>query len=303
MKETHNSTDHLLPGVNYQDWSRAPRWIHKVSLFSVSLRQSGRQEWPLRQGLKCGSCNVQCYPLVDANKIQHSPLHIKLGVMKNIVKTIDREDIGLLSSRISMEKFKAGIYLTALKLENLWKAQCLTKHWAKLNCPPGSHWSQQLQTSWETPGVQNTRRKLKNYWWVSANSGNECQSNCTFCSHTWTISQELWRFEWRAEWALSPSNGRALTKPVERKFSRWLRLVLETGCGSWQAQEEIPEKPFHPWICSFVHFSIYYGTVGAFGKYICPKFSIICFNKKINRVIILLDTFQVRVRILKIWSD
>ena len=39
-----------------------------------------RQEWPLRQGLKTGSHNVQCHPLVEPNKIRLPPLDIKLGV-------------------------------------------------------------------------------------------------------------------------------------------------------------------------------------------------------------------------------
>ena len=69
----------------------------------------------------------------------------------------------------------------------------------------------------------------------------------TLQSH-WLFSKELWRFEWRAPWQLLPRNlhyGRVLAKPMGCKLSHWLLLVIETGCGSCQAQEEVPEKTFH----------------------------------------------------------
>ena len=53
-----------------------------------------RQEWPSRQGLKPASHNVLSHPLVEPSKTLISPLHIKLGLMKNFVKTLDREDRG-----------------------------------------------------------------------------------------------------------------------------------------------------------------------------------------------------------------
>ena len=76
--------------------------------------------------------------------------------------------------------------------------------------------------------------------------------------------KELWRFEWRAGWALSPRHshsGRTHPRLVECKLSRWQLLVLETGYGGYQAQEEELEKTFHPWIASFVYFSVYFGTM------------------------------------------
>ena len=71
-----------------------------------------RQEWPLRQGLKTGSYDVQSHPLVEPNKILLPPLHIKLGVMK---KSMNRENSGFCFLQekfpwISMEKLKADIF-------------------------------------------------------------------------------------------------------------------------------------------------------------------------------------------------
>ena len=56
-----------------------------------------RQEWPLRQGLEPGLHNVKSPPLVEPNKILLPPLHIKLGLMKNFVKAMDRKGKALLS--------------------------------------------------------------------------------------------------------------------------------------------------------------------------------------------------------------
>ena len=73
------------------------------------------QEWPLRQGSKSGLHNVQSHPLVEPNKILLLPLHIKLGVMKNFVKAMDREGSRFVFvqekfPQISMEKLKADIF-------------------------------------------------------------------------------------------------------------------------------------------------------------------------------------------------
>ena len=56
-----------------------------------------RQEWPLRQGLEPRLHNVKSPPLVEPNKILLPPLHIKLGLMKNFVKAMDRKGKALLS--------------------------------------------------------------------------------------------------------------------------------------------------------------------------------------------------------------
>ena len=49
-----------------------------------------RQDWPRREMLQPGRMNVSYQPLVDPSKIMLPPLHIKLGLMKNFVKAMDR---------------------------------------------------------------------------------------------------------------------------------------------------------------------------------------------------------------------
>lgn len=135
MKETHNSMDRLLSALNYQEH----KWLICGDLKVVGLilgLQGGytkypcflclwdsraddqhyvRQEWPARQGLEPGSHNVLSHPLVEPSKILLPPLHIKLGLMNNFVKALDREGGGFAFLRkkfpqVSMEKLKAGIF-------------------------------------------------------------------------------------------------------------------------------------------------------------------------------------------------
>jgi len=49
-----------------------------------------KTEWPQRKYLKVGEKNVQHPALAEWHKILLPPLHIKLGLMKNIVKAMDR---------------------------------------------------------------------------------------------------------------------------------------------------------------------------------------------------------------------
>ena len=56
------------------------------------------------------------------------------------------------------------------------------------------------------------------------------------------FSKGLWRFEWRAGWALSPRHslyGRALPRPVGCKLYCWLLLVLETRCCGYKVPWEV----------------------------------------------------------------
>ena len=135
MKETHDNMDQLLSDLNYHNHG----WLICGDLKVVGLvlgRQGGykkhpcllcfwdsrdddqhyiRQEWPPRQVLEPGSHNVQSRLLVEPNKILLPPLHIKLGLMKNFVKAMDREGRGFTFlqqkfPRITLGKLKSGIF-------------------------------------------------------------------------------------------------------------------------------------------------------------------------------------------------
>ena len=74
-----------------------------------------QQPWPQRAGFDIGRENVKYKPLVDPKKILMPPLHIKLGLMKQFVKALDRESraFDFLKEkfpRLSEAKITAGIF-------------------------------------------------------------------------------------------------------------------------------------------------------------------------------------------------
>ncbi|GFS88860.1 uncharacterized protein TNCV_3569571 [Trichonephila clavipes] len=71
--------------------------------------------WPVLEELKVGTKNVINTPLVSQDRIILPPLYIKLGIMKQFVKALDKsgECFNVLSRkfpRLSIETLKAGIF-------------------------------------------------------------------------------------------------------------------------------------------------------------------------------------------------
>ena len=74
------------------------------------------KDWPLREELvPCGAWNTINNPLVDRYRILFPPLHIKLGLIKQFTKALDKDD-GCFTylchafSGLTIEKLKAGIF-------------------------------------------------------------------------------------------------------------------------------------------------------------------------------------------------
>jgi len=75
-----------------------------------------KKHWPARQNLLSGEKNVINKPLVDPENILLPPLHIKLGLMKQFVKAMDKTSPGFLFLKqkfptISENKIKEGIFI------------------------------------------------------------------------------------------------------------------------------------------------------------------------------------------------
>ena len=71
--------------------------------------------WPARENMTVGASNIINEPLVDRGKIIFPPLHIKLGLMKQFVRALDKDGecfkyICRFFPGLSMEKLKAGIF-------------------------------------------------------------------------------------------------------------------------------------------------------------------------------------------------
>ena len=75
-----------------------------------------KREWPTRDDLQPGAHNVKYNALVPVNKILLPPLHIKLGLIKQFVKTLDRnsetfKEIRSMFPQLSDAKVTAGIFV------------------------------------------------------------------------------------------------------------------------------------------------------------------------------------------------
>lgn len=76
---------------------------------------SGR-EWPARESFTPGKTNVIKQPLAEPDKICLPPLHIKLGLVKNFVKGLDKEGSALvylkeIFPKLSQAKIKEGVFI------------------------------------------------------------------------------------------------------------------------------------------------------------------------------------------------
>ena len=74
-----------------------------------------KRDWPVRSELIPGSLSVLALPLVERFKIVFPPLHIKLGIMKQFVKALEKDSdclkyICMKFPGLTIEKLKAGIF-------------------------------------------------------------------------------------------------------------------------------------------------------------------------------------------------
>ena len=73
------------------------------------------KDWPVRKHLTVGENIIINEPLLDCRKIIFSPLHIKLGLMKQFVKALDTDGncfkyLCESFPALSYEKIKAGMF-------------------------------------------------------------------------------------------------------------------------------------------------------------------------------------------------
>lgn len=75
-----------------------------------------KKHWPERKQYIAGEKNIKNVPLIDKKKIILPPLHIKLGLMKNFVKAMDKEGRGFQYLQeqfpsLTYAKIKEGIFI------------------------------------------------------------------------------------------------------------------------------------------------------------------------------------------------
>lgn len=136
MKETYENIKQLLKCINYDHHHWSLCGDLKVVALLLGL-QGGytkyccflcewdsrarsdhyiRRHWPIRQSLQPGSKNVENPALVDTSKILLPPLHIKLGLMKNFVKAMEKTDEAFKYlirkfPRLSEAKIREGVFV------------------------------------------------------------------------------------------------------------------------------------------------------------------------------------------------
>src|SRR5678815_5299449 len=88
-----------------------------ICLWDSRAKDDNREKviWPARENMTVCASNIINEPLVDWGKIIFPPLHIKLGLMKQFVRALDKDDecfkyICRFFPGLSMEKLKAGIF-------------------------------------------------------------------------------------------------------------------------------------------------------------------------------------------------
>ena len=89
-----------------------------------------KKDWPEREDLAVGDKNIINEPLVNRDRIVLPPLHLKLSLMIQFVKALDKDGdcvnyIAKTFPGLSMEKLKAGIFDGA-QIHKLMQDQTLT---------------------------------------------------------------------------------------------------------------------------------------------------------------------------------
>lgn len=136
MKETYDSMALLFNLINYNQHNWKICSDLKVVAMLTGLQQGYtkymcflckwdsrarkehyvRKDWPKRANFIVGQENVKCNPLVEMDQIILPPLHIKLGLFKNLVKALQKEGpafkyLKSVFPNLSDAKIKEGVFV------------------------------------------------------------------------------------------------------------------------------------------------------------------------------------------------
>lgn len=89
--------------------------IQNIAAFWDSRAHYRRKHWPERENVTVGKDNIKYVPLVKKENIILPALHIKLGLIKNFVKALDKEGqvfsyLKTLFPQLSLAKIKEGVF-------------------------------------------------------------------------------------------------------------------------------------------------------------------------------------------------
>ena len=135
LKESYDCIEILLNAIHYSDyqWSLCgdlkvigilmglqgdfTKHCYFLCLWDsrATAQHYETKEWPKRNSCAPGVKNIQHIPLVNADKVLMPPLHIKLGLMKNFVKAMAKQNSNGFEflckkfPKLSLAKLKKGI--------------------------------------------------------------------------------------------------------------------------------------------------------------------------------------------------
>ena len=128
LKECYLDMKHLLKVLHYDlhqwklcgdlvnlDFREGVQSSDAFCVFGTLELMANIRDWPVRETFTPVVCNVKADSLVNPRNILLPPLHIKLGLMKNFVKALDKDgqSIRLLQTKfpyVSDSKLRAGVF-------------------------------------------------------------------------------------------------------------------------------------------------------------------------------------------------
>ena len=184
-----------------------------------------KKDWPLREELvPCKEKNIDD-PLVDRDRILFPPLHIKLGLIKQFIKALDKDGdcftyLCWLFQDWPRRSWKLAS-LTVLRSGNSSEIQISKTQWTKWNWKRERHlfwWWRTLLATIRPETTQN----LSTCWLLSEIWAATWASRCTSYFHIWTGFLRTW-----VQWVTS--RGRDSI----RTWKRWRQGIRVAGTQSW----------------------------------------------------------------------
>lgn len=136
LKENYDNVKKVLNALKYEQYGWEVIGDFKIVTFLMGLQGGytkfpcflclwdsrndsahySKREWPQRTEFTVGRNNVKWEPLVDPQKVLMPPLHIKLGLIKQFVKALDKNSSAFkylqdLFPKLSEAKVTAGIFV------------------------------------------------------------------------------------------------------------------------------------------------------------------------------------------------
>ena len=200
--------------------------------------------WPTRNALKVCEENIITEPLVEREKITLPPLHIKLGLMKQFVKTLEKNGgcfkyLCRFFPGLSLEKLKAGIF-DGPQIRKLISNPNFTKNMTDVELSAWSSFVSLIKNFLGNHKALNYVELVKNILTKYQEMGANMSIKVHFLhSHLDRFPENLGDF--------SEEQGERFHQDIKvmdkRYQGRWDRHMMADNC--WCTQCDCPNDPHH----------------------------------------------------------